>query len=149
MYIKNNYYNIIIIMLYEKTVFFEPKSLKRHRHTKKGFTYDPSCKEKSDLLKLLDLPLNKMEKPISCVLHFFCKRPKSHYRTGKFSTEIKKTAPKYNVNKKDIDNMAKFILDALNNKLYLDDSQIIKLYCEKNYSSDKGYIYMKFEEIID
>jgi len=136
-------------MIFEKKVFFEPTSLKRHRHTKKGFTYDPSCKEKTEFLKLLDLPMNKMEKPINCTIQFFSKRPKSHYRTGKYSNELKSTAPKYNINKKDIDNMAKFILDALNNKLYLDDSQIIKLCCEKNYSNDEGYIFMKFEEIND
>ena len=45
--------------------------------------------------------------------------------------------------------MAKFILDALNNKLYLDDCQVIKLYCEKNYTTEKSHIYMKFEEITD
>lgn len=134
-------------MIYEKTVFFEPTSLKRHRHTKKGFIYDPSSKEKADLLKLLDIPLTKMEKPLSCILHFFSKRPKCHYRTGKYSNELKPTAPKYNTSKKDIDNMAKFILDALNNKLYIDDSQVVKLYCEKQYTTDQSYIYMKFEEI--
>ena len=37
-------------MIYEKTVYFEPTSLKRHRHTSKGFVYDPSCKEKAELL---------------------------------------------------------------------------------------------------
>ncbi len=136
-------------MIFEKTIEFEPTSLKRHRHTKSGRTYDPSSKEKENFLKLLDIPLNKMENPIKCTLHFFSERPKSHFRTGKFANELKKNAPKYNISKKDIDNMAKFVLDALNNKLYLDDAQIVELECKKQYSDKKGKIYMKFEEIID
>ena len=137
-------------MLFEKTVIYEPTSLKRHRHTKGGRTYDPSSKEKSDFLKLLDLPLNKMEKPINCTLYFYSTRPKNHYRSGKYSNELKPNAPVYNTSKKDIDNMAKFILDALNNKLYLDDAQIVVLHCKKDYSKvkDKGSIYMKFEDNI-
>lgn len=136
-------------MIFEKTVYFEPTSLKRHRHTSTGRTYDPSCKEKQDFLKLIDIPLKKMEKPLTCTFHFFSARPKSHYRTGKYANELKPTAPKYNTSKKDIDNMAKFILDALNNKLYVDDCQVVKLYCEKNYTTEKSHIYMKFEEITD
>lgn len=136
-------------MIFEKTIYFEPTSLKRHRHTGKGRTYDPSAKEKQDFLKMFDIPLKKMEKPLNCIFHFYCARPKSHYRTGKYSNELKPNAPKYNTCKKDIDNMAKFILDALNNKLYVDDAQVVKLYCEKNYTTDKSHIYMKFEEISD
>ena len=138
-------------MIFETKVFFEPTSLKRHRHTRTGRTYDPSSKEKEDFLKLLDIPLKKMEKPIKCILFFYSSRPKSHYRTGKFSSELKPTSPEYNMCKKDIDNMAKFVLDALNNKLYLDDAQIIELHCKKLFSDikDKGQIYMKFEEILD
>lgn len=136
-------------MIFEKTIPFEPTSLKRHRHTKTGRTYDPSSKEKEDFLKLLDIPLQKMDKPIKCTLFFYSSRPKSHYRTGKFSGQLKPNAPKYNICKKDVDNMAKFVLDALNNKLYVDDAQIFELYCKKLYSDekDKGSIYMKFEEI--
>ena len=42
--------------------------------------------------------------------------------------------------------MAKFVLDALNNKLYIDDSQIINLYCEKHYITKQDRIYLKFVE---
>jgi Holliday junction resolvase RusA-like endonuclease len=136
-------------MIFEKTVPYEPTSLKRHRHTKSGRTYDPSSKEKEDFLKLLDIPLNKMEKPIKCTLFFYSLRPKNHYRSGKYSGLLKPTSPKYNTSRKDIDNMVKFVLDALNNKLYVDDAQVVELYCKKEFSDnkDKGNIYMKFEEI--
>jgi Holliday junction resolvase RusA-like endonuclease len=136
-------------MIFEKTIHFEPVSLKRHRHRKFGGTYDPSKKEKDDFIKLIDnLPTEKMQKPIQCILYFYCKRPKSHYKTGKNINILKDTSPKHNVNNKDLDNMVKFVLDALNDKLYVDDCQIVEINCKKLYSeSEDGYIYFKFTEI--
>jgi Holliday junction resolvase RusA-like endonuclease len=136
-------------MIFENTIQFEPVSLKRHRHRKFGGTYDPSKKEKEDFVKLIEnMPEKKMEKPIKCILNFFCKRPKTHYKTGKNANILKDTSPKYNVNNKDLDNMVKFVLDALNDKLYVDDCQIIEIQCSKLYSSsENGYIYLKFTEI--
>ena len=134
--------------MFEATVNFEPVSLKRHRHRLKGGTYDPSKKDKDDFIKCLgNIPEEKMSNPIKCQLNFYCKRPKNHYKTGKKSAELKDTAPKYNTNNKDLDNMVKFILDALNDKLYVDDCLIIEINCTKTYSTGEGYIYMKFEEI--
>jgi len=134
--------------MFEKIVIFEPISLKRHRHRLKGGTYDPSKKDKDDFIKAIgDLPEEKMTNPIKCELHFFCKRPKNHYKTGKKSNELKESAPKYNTNNKDLDNMVKFILDALNNKLYTDDCLIVEINCIKSYSENNGYIYMKFDEM--
>jgi len=134
--------------MFEATVQFEPVSLKRHRHRLKGGTYDPSKKDKDEFVKKLgDLNVAKMTNPIKCQLNFFCKRPKNHYKTGKKSNELKETAPKYNTNNKDLDNMVKFVLDALNDKLYSDDSLIFEIHCSKSYADGDGYIYMKFEEI--
>ncbi len=129
---------------------FEPVSLKRHRHRLTGGTYDPSKKEKDEFINMIDdMPLEKMTKPIKCNLNFYCKRPKSHYKTGKNSHILKDTSPKYNTNNKDLDNMVKFILDALNDKLYLDDCQIVEITCKKMYSEGNGYIKLLFEEIED
>ena len=142
-------------MLFEATIPFETVSLKRHRHRLHGGTYDPSKKEKEDFIKVITglpttgLPTDKMSNPIKCILNFYCKRPKSHYKTGKFSNILKETAPKYNINNKDLDNMVKFVLDALNDKLYVDDSLIFEITCRKLYSEGDGYIYAKFEEIIN
>jgi Holliday junction resolvase RusA-like endonuclease len=135
-------------MLFETKINFEPVSLKRHRHRLKGGTYDPSKKDKDAFVSVLQcLPEEKMTKPIKCTLHFYCKRPKTHYRSGKYAEILKDTAPKYNTNNKDLDNMVKFILDALNDKLYVDDCQIIEISCRKLFSENNGYIYAKFEEI--
>jgi len=135
-------------MLFETTIQFEPVSLKRHRHRLKGGTYDPSKKDKDEFVKVLGgFPEEKMTKPIKCTLDFYCKRPKNHYRSGKYSDLLKDNAPKYNTNNKDLDNMVKFVLDALNDKLYVDDCQIIEINCRKMYTEEDGYIYAKFEEI--
>ena len=138
-------------MLFETKVQFEPVSLKRHRHRLKGGTYDPSKKDKDDFVKAIGaiIPDTSMSKPIRCILEFYCKRPKSHYKTGKNAHLLKDTAPKYNTNNKDLDNMVKFVLDALNGKLYVDDCLIVEIRCVKTYSDGEGYIYMKFEEIED
>lgn len=137
-------------MIFEKTIQFEPVSLKRHRHRLTGGTYDPSKKEKDEFVSMIDdMPQEKMTKPIKCKLDFYCKRPKSHYKTGKNSHVLKDTSPKYNTNNKDLDNMVKFILDALNGKLYIDDCQIVEITCKKLYSEGNGYISMSFQEIDD
>ena len=69
-------------MLFESTINFEPVSLKRHRHRLKGGTYDPSKKDKDDFIKTIEnFPTEKMTKPIKCILNFYCKRPKTHYKT--------------------------------------------------------------------
>lgn len=137
-------------MIFEKTIQFEPVSLKRHRHRLTGGTYDPSKKEKDEFVSMIDdMPQEKMTKPIKCKLDFYCKRPKSHYKTGKNSHILKDTSPKYNTNNKDLDNMVKFILDALNGKLYIDDCQIVEITCKKLYSEGNGYISMSFQEIDD
>ena len=137
-------------MIFESTINFEPVSLKRHRHRLKGGTYDPSKKDKDDFIKVIEnFPEQKMTKPIKCVLNFYCKRPKTHYKTGKNAHILKDTAPKYNINNKDLDNMVKFVLDALNDKLYTDDSLIFEITCSKLYSENDGYIYAKFMEVDD
>ena len=136
-------------MIFEKTIPFEPVSLKRHRHRLHGGTYDPSKKEKDDFVKAVETLPEKMTKPIKCILNFYCKRPKTHYKTGKNSNILKDTSPKYNTNNKDLDNMVKFVLDALNDKLYTDDSLIFEITCSKLYSEGDGYIYVKFTEVTE
>lgn len=129
---------------------FEPICLKRHRHRLKGGTYDPSKKDKDEFIKSIEhFPTEKMTKPIKCILNFYCKRPKTHYRSGKKSDTLKDNAPKYNTNNKDLDNMVKFVLDAFNDKLYTDDSLIFEITCSKLYAENDGYIYMKFVEVDD
>ena len=131
---------------------YPPTSLKRHRHTKYGtHTYDPSSNDKKDFVsKISDyIPNEPLTLAIKAELKFYEKRPKSHYRTGKFSHILKENSPKQNCSKRDLDNFVKFVLDALNKKMYIDDCQIFEINCGKYYSEADGYILCKFEEIED
>ena len=67
------------------------------------------------------------------------KRPKFHYRTGKFADLLKDKWQKIAMDKKpDIDNLIKYVLDALqgHNGYFVDDAQIIRIYAEKIYADD-------------
>lgn len=118
----------------------KPKPQQRHRHTKKGFTYDPSSKDKKDLLTLIhsQAPKKPFEGGITLYVRFCMPYVKKHYRTGKFSNELKPNPPLSYRIKPDIDNLLKFVMDAGNGVLWKDDSQIYKVDMEKIYSV-KGY----------
>ena len=77
------------------------------------------------------------------------KRPKSHYRTGKYEGLIKDKWQKIPMSKKpDIDNLIKYVLDALQgiNGYIVDDSQVIRIYAEKSYSDKPRTEIMMVEE---
>lgn len=69
------------------------------------------------------------------ILEFYLPRPKSHYRTGKFSSLLNKGAPKYHTSKPDVDNLAKLVLDELGKMRYWkDDAQVVELTVSKHYN---------------
>ena len=68
--------------------------------------------------------------PLRATLHFTYKRPKSHLRTG---GELRKGAPRDHVSRPDVDNLAKFVMDALGGACYTDDCQIVHLDVRKTY----------------
>ena len=128
-----------------------PKPQQRHRHFRLG-TYDPSKKDKKDFIikakqsHKIDIPLLT---PLYINIKFYMKRPKSHFRTGKFANYIKDKWIKLPHTKKpDIDNLIKFVLDALQgqNGYYLDDSQVVRLYAEKIYTDNPHTEIMILEE---
>ena len=77
------------------------------------------------------------------------KRPKSHYRTGKYAGLVKDRWQKIMMDKKpDIDNLIKFVLDALQGQegYIVDDSQVVRIYAEKLYSDKPRTEIMMVEE---
>ncbi len=126
------------------TIKGKPISQKRHRHTKKGFTYDPLSKEKKIFkLKILEQKINKYKTtkttkdPVNIHILFYFKRPKSHYRTGKYCKELKKDVPFCHITKPDVDNLAKFVLDGLTGVLYKDDNQVTSITAIKLYDEEE------------
>ena len=118
----------------------KPKAQQRHRHTKKGFVYDPSKKDKEDILMLMrsEAPKEPFNGAISLYIRFSMPYVKKHYRTGKFSKELKPNPPIAYKIKPDIDNMLKFLMDAGNKVFWNDDSQIYRVQMEKIYAVKPG-----------
>ena len=128
-----------------------PKPQQRHRHFKFG-TYDPCKKDKEQFL-LKAKQSHKIDIPIVNPLHinikFYMKRPKSHYRSGKYSGLVKdKWQEVLHTKKPDIDNLIKYVLDSLSghNGFFLDDNQIYTIYAEKLYSDKPRTEIMIIEE---
>jgi len=69
-------------------------------------------------------------------LSFNFARPKGHYGTGKNSKFMKDNAPDFHTQIPDIDNLIKFVLDACNKHLYVDDKLVVDVNASKNWSAD-------------
>ena len=116
-----------------------PIAQQRHRHTKRGFTYDPLSNEK----KVTRLQIKSQQKKklltegsVYMFITFYMKRPKSHYRTGKFSHMLKSDEEINHTKKPDIDNLCKYLFDCCSKVLFKDDSQICSLTALKMYSDN-------------
>lgn len=112
----------------------KPTQQQRHRFSKEfGHAYDPSAKDKRSFRNLVILELKKLnlqespfhDKPIEVTLVFGFIKPKTQQKR-QFHT----VTP-------DIDNLAKFVLDACNTLLYRDDSLITDLIASKVYSDSE------------
>ena len=126
-----------LMTLLQLHVPFRPTAQKRHRHTHAGRTYDPCSQEKAAFLRLClqdrAPPLELPSVGIRCTLRFTFARPRSHCTAR---GALRKGVPRMHVYKPDADNLAKFVLDALNGRYYKDDSQIYSLCIEKRYGDE-------------
>jgi Holliday junction resolvase RusA-like endonuclease len=79
-------------------------------------------------------PLFSSDQPLIMSIVFRLKRPKSHFRGNQPGPDrLKPNAPSSisSTIRVDVDNLAKFVLDALNQVLYEDDKQIMSLHVTK------------------
>jgi len=131
---------------------FRPTPLKRPRLVRNSIIYDPSKKDKKNWLQcvICHAPIKPFPGPLKINLEFYFPRPKSHYRSGKFSELLKQNAPNVHTSMPDVDNLSKFILDAMNGVFYLDDRQVVELNSHKEYTSknSKGFTMVMIEEYI-
>lgn len=81
--------------------------------------------------------------PLSMRLRFELPRPKS------MIWKKKEMLLAYHTGPKDIDNMAKAVMDALNKLLYVDDGQVCELQAEKLIvaGGEQPHVYVYIEEI--
>jgi Holliday junction resolvase RusA-like endonuclease len=149
------------------TVKGNPIPLARHR-TYRGYVFNPSAKKQqqfaSVVLNMLPtscfmnstisilgstsrtidnvVPIFKDDEIIDVKLLCRMKRPKNHFKASiPGPGRLKDNAPdSLYVTRKDVDNLAKFVLDSLNQIIYVDDKQIaslhvLKIYDDGHYSS--------------
>lgn len=133
------------------TVYGDPKAQKRHRHFRRGnFTqsYDPSSEEKQDFLwaAMKYKPKTPLEGPLDFSATFIFPRPKSHFRTGKFSNEMKPNAPHFHTSKPDGDNLVKLVMDAMNKTFWKDDAQLSVIGITKIYG-ETPQIQIQIDEL--
>ena len=116
---------------------------KQRARSGQGFSYTPApTVSYENLIKVIYNKNYPGSRPIStaievCIKAFF-NRPKSHYGTGKNAGKLKASAPEYCVVNKDVDNIAKIVLDALNKIAYVDDKQVVSLTVSKQYAEDNN-----------
>ena len=118
----------------------QPKPQPRPRAFVRGgraSVYNPdSAKEWKNAVRyavhgLINKPISR---PVNVCLEFYMPRPKSHYRSGKFSHVLKDSAPRRHVKTPDVDNLAKAVLDALTNaNAWVDDAQVVTLLVTKQW----------------
>ena len=97
--------------------------------------YDPSSKDKDRFKKECAefAPKMPLEGAISVSMVFHMPRPKSHYRSGKYSHLLKDMSPRKHTSRPDIDNITKFYLDAMTGLFWKDDSSVCSIEAIKIY----------------
>jgi Holliday junction resolvase RusA-like endonuclease len=136
------------------TVWGDPQALKRHRTYKsksgKMINVDPSASDKADFLAqaLSAKPDAPITGPIKVCINAWFRRPKSHFGTGKNSSKLKADAPGFHVKKPDIDNVLKFVLDALNGIYWIDDAQIAEVSVVKRYGGPPS-VSVRIERLVE
>lgn len=115
-----------------------PRPQQRHRHARNGRAYDPSSEHKRDFLRVCrTVSAPPPDEYITAPVHFrlVCTfaRPRSH-RTS--AGVLRRGSPLLHVYKPDTDNLAKFVMDALNGVYYNDDSQVCALEVRKRYGDE-------------
>jgi len=117
-----------------------PQAKARVRLTKSGFAYTPKETKNYEVF-VKECFINaypeytRLEGLIEVNIKCYFPRPKAHYRTGKFSNELKEKAPTFHTNTPDLDNVVKSVLDGVNKIAFVDDSQVYKLSAIKGYTN--------------
>ena len=72
-------------------------------------------------------------RPVRLWADFCFVRPKSHYRSGKYSHLLKPSAPKYHTIRPDSTKLVRALEDALTNIVWWDDAQVCSQHVSKSY----------------
>ncbi|MFD0825831.1 RusA family crossover junction endodeoxyribonuclease [Neobacillus sp. M.A.Huq-85] len=96
-------------------------------------TYHKYYAYKEHIQTLVKGKLKKLEGPISLVVTFYMPIPKNGKSCG-----VKVKEGQFHISTKDLDNLVKGLLDALNGIAFIDDKQVCQINSEKVYSHNPG-----------
>ena len=123
-----------------------PLSQLRYNHGKAGNAYDPSKEAKAEfrskvesvLGTTMDHPLYGENTLLSITVTFRMRRPNSHFvGSARDSETLRSSAPhRFSVTKCDVDNLLKFVMDALNKFVYEDDKQVAAVHAFRLHDCD-------------
>lgn len=121
-------------MRVEFTIWSEPQSKQRPRLGKGGCVYTPQKTRMFENFVALSYGSNPSfeDKYINVDMKFYFKVPKSYTKKRHKEAIEGRIRP----TKKDLDNIAKAVLDGLNTKAFLDDRYIVGLTLEKMYAEE-------------
>ena len=126
-----------------KTVGASYKDLKNPVHTWKDLVALEAEKH---------LPVSPLTGPLRVSINFLFQRPKSHYRTGRYSQDLKDSAPMFHTAKPDRDNLEKAVLDILTQiGFWRDDAQVVAGEVLKRYENPghRPGAYIWIEELTE
>lgn len=111
----------------------------RPRATKNGRMYDPNEQAKEASIQKAQISGDQavFTGALQVSFTFVFPRPKNHFGTGKNAGILKKAAPEYCCNQKDLDNMEKFYADSFNCIAYEDDRQIVRTSALKRWAVEE------------
>ena len=91
-----------------------------------------------------------LDGPLRFTLCCWFKRPKSHYRTGKRSSELRDDITLWHTKKPDADNVAKAAADALTHLgVWRDDSQLAEVIVRKRYTDSNARTQITIESLAE
>ena len=129
------------------TVFGEPVAQARPRVTRHGAYDPPRCKAYKEQVAIIARVamrgLSPSQGPIDCRVKVFRCIPKSWSRAKRGAAQAGNLLP---TSKPDTDNYLKGIMDGLTGIAWVDDSQVIRVTCEKSYSEQPRAV-IEIEEI--
>lgn len=112
-----------------------PIAQKRARFARRGAyvkTYDPQSQEKEVVKALMrGQVIKKLEGPLEIEINFYFEVPKSY---SKKRAKACLNGDEEHTKKPDIDNLVKFYLDCMNDLVFKDDAQVVKLVARKIYA---------------
>jgi Holliday junction resolvase RusA-like endonuclease len=122
------------------TIPLEPTGQMRPRFSRRGkfVTTHKAEKQETRESKMLfyiqqAAPEEPFSGPVMLKIVALMKRPKSHFRTGRFSDQLKPSAPFWFTGTPDLDNIEKMLCDCCNGLVFKDDKQVCMSTTEKRY----------------